>query len=69
MIIEQEVLKIVVARLEAAGIQYMVTGSLAANFYTTPRMTRNIDIVITFEECQNTRPDPKKFFLLAPLQC
>ena len=50
MINEQEVLKIVVARLETAGIQYMLTGSLAANFYTTPRMTRDIDIVIAFEE-------------------
>ena len=50
MINEQAVLKIVVARLEAAGIQYMVTGSIAANFYTIPRMTRDIDIVIAFEE-------------------
>lgn len=46
MIDEQEVLKIVVKRLESVGIRYMVTGSIAANFYTIPRMTRDIDIVI-----------------------
>jgi len=30
-----EVLKIIVKRLEYAGIPYMVTGSIAANFYMT----------------------------------
>lgn len=43
---ELEVLKDVVGRLERAGIAYMVTGSIAANFYAVPRMTRDIDIVI-----------------------
>ena len=43
---ELDVLKLVTARLEAAGIPYMVTGSMVANFYTTPRMTRDIDLVI-----------------------
>ena len=46
MINELDVLRIVVKRLESAGIPYMITGSTAANFYTTPRMTRDIDIVI-----------------------
>ena len=46
MISELDVLRIVVKRLESAGIPYMITGSTAANFYTTPRMTRDIDIVI-----------------------
>lgn len=50
MISETEVLKIVIERLKSAGIPYMVTGSIAANFYTTPRMTRDIDIVIEIEE-------------------
>lgn len=50
MINELEVLKIVVKRLESAGIPYMITGSIAANFYTTPRMTRDIDIVIKIGE-------------------
>ena len=43
---ELELLKLVCQRLEEAGIAYMLTGSLAANFYAVPRMTRDIDIVI-----------------------
>lgn len=50
MIDELDVLRIVVKRLESAGIPYMITGSIAANFYTTPRMTRDIDIVMDVEE-------------------
>lgn len=46
MITEIEVLKDVVERLEAAGIEYMLTGSMAMNYYSVPRMTRDIDIVI-----------------------
>ena len=46
MLNELEVLKIVITRLDSAGISYMVSGSVAANFYTTPRMTRDIDVVI-----------------------
>lgn len=47
---ELDILKLVVARLEAAGIPYMVTGSMAANFYATPRMTRDIDLVVELRE-------------------
>jgi len=43
---EIEILLDVVTRLEAAGIVYMVTGSMALAVYATPRMTRDIDIVI-----------------------
>ncbi len=43
---ELEVLAVVTGRLEAAGIAYMVTGSVAANCYAVPRMTRDIDIVV-----------------------
>jgi hypothetical protein len=46
---ELEVLKLVVQRLEAAGMQYMVSGSMAMNFYAEPRMTRDIDIVVELE--------------------
>ncbi len=46
MINEYDVLKIVADRLESAGIPYMVTGSIANNFYSMPRMTRDIDIVV-----------------------
>ena len=39
-------LKLVCCKLEEANMAYMLTGSLAANFYAVPRMTRDIDIVI-----------------------
>lgn len=41
-----EVLRAVCGRLEKAEIPYMITGSMAANFYAVPRMTRDIDIVL-----------------------
>jgi hypothetical protein len=47
---ELDVLKSVTAQLDGAGIPYMVTGSMAANFYTVPRMTRDIDLVIELSE-------------------
>ena len=43
---ELQVLTIVTGRLESAGIPYMVTGSIAANYYAVPRMTRDIDLVV-----------------------
>jgi hypothetical protein len=43
---EIELLKTVVRRLESAGIEYMITGSMVLSLYATPRMTRDIDIVI-----------------------
>ena len=47
---ELEVLKIVTRRLNEAEIPYMISGSIAANYYTVPRMTRDIDIVIELEQ-------------------
>jgi hypothetical protein len=41
-----DVLKLVAARLDAASIAYMVTGSIAGSHYATPRFTRDIDIVL-----------------------
>ena len=46
---ELDVLKTVTRRLGDAGIPYMVTGSIAMNFYAVPRMTRDIDIVVELE--------------------
>jgi hypothetical protein len=43
---ELDVLTVVTERLESAGVPYMVTGSIAGNYYAVPRMTRDIDIVI-----------------------
>jgi len=46
---ELDVLRDVAARFERAGIPYMLTGSLAMNYYATPRMTRDIDLVADLE--------------------
>lgn len=35
-----------IAALDAAGIPYMIVGSLAANFHGIPRSTRDADLVI-----------------------
>jgi hypothetical protein len=43
---ELEVLRIVTERLAAAGMAYMVTGSMALGVYAVPRMTRDIDLVV-----------------------
>ncbi len=43
---ELEVLRDVVRRLDRAGFAYMVSGSMALNYYAQPRMTRDIDLVV-----------------------
>ena len=45
----------VCARLEGAGIAYMLTGSLAMSYYARPRMTRDIDLVIALEATQASK--------------
>jgi hypothetical protein len=47
---ELEILKEVTRRLDRAKFAYMVTGSIATNLYTIPRMTRDIDIVVELSE-------------------
>ena len=54
---ELEILKIVVERLEQTGIPYFISGSMAANYYSVPRMTRDIDIVLEM------RPAHLKLFI------
>ncbi len=44
--LELAVLTDVVSRLESTGFDYMLTGSVAMNYYAEPRMTRDIDIVV-----------------------
>jgi hypothetical protein len=41
-----DILKSVIERLERADIAYMLSGSMAMNYYAQPRMTRDIDIVV-----------------------
>ena len=43
---EEEVLACVVERLEALGIPYMVTGSVASSHHGRPRTTHDTDIVV-----------------------
>jgi hypothetical protein len=40
------VIKDVTERLDLAVIPYKITGSIALSYYTTPRFTRDIDIVV-----------------------
>ena len=55
-----EFMKIVAHRLDAAGIPYMLTGSLAMTFYATPRMTRDVDVVVELSP-QDTARFSKQF--------
>ena len=43
---ELDIVRDVSARLDSAGIGYMLTGSMAMNYYAQPRMTRDIDVVV-----------------------
>ncbi len=45
-----ELLQKVCRSLDAYNIPYMISGSIALNIYTIPRMTRDIDIVIELSE-------------------
>lgn len=48
MLSELDLLLDVTQRLEKNGFEYMLTGSMALNYYAQPRMTRDIDIVLGF---------------------
>jgi hypothetical protein len=43
---ELDIMRDVSGRLEKAEIAYMLTGSMAMNYYAQPRMTRDIDLVV-----------------------
>lgn len=43
---QSELLKVVVRRLEAAGVDYMLTGSVVSSLRGEPRASHDIDIVI-----------------------
>ena len=46
---ELDIVRDVSTKFDAAGIRYMLTGSMAMNYYAQPRMTRDIDIVVALE--------------------
>src|SRR5271154_1937940 len=50
MTTELDVLGLVSDRLSAAGVPFMLTGSFALAYYATPRMTRDLDIVVALAE-------------------
>ncbi len=56
---ELDIVGDVSARLERGGIAYMLTGSMAMNYYAQPRMTRDIDVVVAL-----TPPDADKIVRL-----
>jgi predicted nucleotidyltransferase len=45
----------VVRALDEAGLSYMLTGSLAAAYYATPRATQDVDIVVEAERASLDR--------------
>lgn len=49
---ELDVLRDVTKRLESAGFEFMVTGSMALNYYAQPRLTRDIDLVVALNQAQ-----------------
>jgi hypothetical protein len=50
MTTELDVLGLVSDRLSAASVPFMLTGSFALAYYATPRMTRDLDIVVALDE-------------------
>jgi hypothetical protein len=50
MTTELDVLRLVSDRLSAHGLSFMLTGSFALAYYATPRMTRDLDIVVALDE-------------------
>jgi predicted nucleotidyltransferase len=47
---ELDIIRDVAAKLGSLGIPYMLTGSVAMNYYANPRMTRDIDLVVSLQE-------------------
>src|SRR5436190_14012144 len=52
---EQEFLVDVVERLNRAAVDYMLTGSMASNYWGTPRTTHDLDFVVLLRADQVDR--------------
>lgn len=52
---ELDIVRDVSTRLDGAGIAYMLTGSMAMNYYAQPRMTRDIDMVVALAPAEARR--------------
>ena len=46
---EIDVVRDISRKFEQAGIAYMLTGSMAMNYYAQPRMTRDVDVVVALQ--------------------
>ena len=46
---ELDIIADISSRFEHLAIPFMLTGSIAMNYYAEPRMTRNIDVVIMLQ--------------------
>jgi len=44
--LQQEYVNDVVTRLEATGVTYAITGSIASNFWGVPRLTHDVDVLV-----------------------
>ena len=49
---EIDVVRDISRKFDAAGIAFMLTGSMAMNYYAQPRMTRDIDVVVALAPAQ-----------------
>jgi hypothetical protein len=53
--LQPEFLKDIAARLEATGIVYAFTGSVASNLWGTPRTTHDVDVVVLLTDADTGR--------------
>ncbi len=67
---DPDLITLFVAPLEADGIRYMITGSIASSIYGEPRNTLDIDLVVFLKSNQTTRFHsifPEEYFYLPPI--
>ena len=55
MLTEIDILRDISVRLETLAIPFMLTGSMAMNYYAVPRMTRDIDLVVALSSASVSR--------------
>jgi len=66
MLYELKIFKDVITKLNNNKIPYMISGSVAMNYYTIPRMTRDIDIVIEIDDIGSFYNTFKKEYYIDP---
>lgn len=69
---EGSLVQLFTERLAAAGIEYMVTGSVACIVYGEPRLTHDVDVVLTLRDSADAeaieRAFPASDFYVPPLE-